>query len=72
MKVVDERKGNKGAKFIELYIGQTYLDIKGNLSIKTNFNTKDNCITFCNNVWSVHTESFFDEVTPIEATLTIK
>lgn len=72
MEVVDKRKGNKGAQFIDLYIGQAYLDTKGNLSIKTNFNLKDNCITLYNKAWKVCTDGFFDEVTPIKATLTIE
>ena len=72
MEVVDKRKENKGTKFIELYIGQTYLDANGSLSIKTNFEVRDNCITLYNNAWKVSTEGFFDEVTPVKATLTIE
>ena len=71
MKVVDNRKEKKMVQFRDLPIGQTYIDIDGHLAIKTSFNEEDNCITFYCKDWGVYTECLTDEVTPIEATLTI-
>ena len=72
MKVVDNRKEKTGVRFKDLPIGQAYLDINGNLAIKTNFHEEDNCITLYNKNWDTYTECLSDEVTPIEATLTIE
>ena len=71
MRVVDKRKEKEKVRFKDLPIGQTYLDIDGRLTIKTSFFEEDNCITLYNQDWSVSTEGLSDEVTPIEATLTI-
>lgn len=72
MKVVDKRKEEVRIRFKDLPIGQTYLDVGGNLAIKTNFSEEDNCITLYNKDWHVYTECLSDEVTPIEATLTLE
>lgn len=71
MKVVDNRKERKKEQFGELPIGQVYIDIDGCFAIKTGFGMADNCITLYNKSWGVYTECLTDEVTPIEATLTI-
>ena len=72
MMVVDKRKEKEEVTFKDLSVGQTYIDIDGNLAIKTNFKGEDNCITCYNNKWGVYTECLTDKVTPIEATLTIE
>lgn len=71
MKVVDKRKEEITVRFRDLAIGQTYIDINGHLTIKTSFNEEDNCITLYNEDWCVYTERFDEEVTLVEATLTI-
>lgn len=72
MKVVDKRKEKVMVRFKDLPIGQAYIDIDGNLAIKTNFNEEDNCITLYCKDWGVYTEGLSDEVAPIEAILTIE
>lgn len=72
MKVVDKRNEKKETTFYDLSVGQAYLDSSGRLSIKTSFNSDDNCITFNDEKWYTATEEPTEVITPIEATLTIE